>query len=151
MLRGAGGEHGKPANTRNTAILRLLSVRSGLPETNQPTTDSAQSHPSRSLYQPIPSQHPTPPPHTPAPRSQSSAAPPRRRHCALHHLAHQRDGRHMCRESRRASRPRAATTGSPRHPTPPTSPAYVMRGTVCLSATAYLLTCTILAYPTLPS
>ena len=32
MLRGAGGEHGKPANTRNTAILRLLSVGSGLPE-----------------------------------------------------------------------------------------------------------------------
>ena len=140
-----------PSMPAFTVILRLPSVRSGLPETNQPTTDSAQSHLSRSLYQSIPSQHPTPSPHTPAPRSQSSAAPPRRRHCALHHLAHQRDGRHMCRESRRASRPRAATTGSPRHPTPPKSPAYVMQGPVCLPATSYLLTCTILAYPTLPS
>ena len=86
-MRGAGGEHGKPANTRNTAILRLLSVGSGLPETDQPTTNSTQSHPSRSSYQPIPSQHPPPPPHIPAPRSHSSAAPTRRRKSKVASLA----------------------------------------------------------------
>ena len=87
MLCGAGGGLGKPANTRSAAMLRLLRVGSGLPETDQPTTNSAQSHPSRSSYQPIPSQHPPPPPHIPAPRSHSSAAPTRRRKSRMASLA----------------------------------------------------------------
>ena len=151
MLRGAGGEHGKPANTRNTAILRLLSVGSGLPETDQPTTNSTQSHPSRSSYQPIPSQHPPPPPHIPAPRSHSSAAPPWRRKSRIAPLSRTIARTAACHEVRRASRPRTATAGSPRHPTPPTSPEHAMWGMVCLSATACLLTCTIVTYPTLPT